>query len=86
MPDRVHTWVQPMQPPATHPRFDPVQAKPHPFQLPPSHNPILPPGQLSNPGVPHPSLLRTAYLTAGSRLGGHGAMVSPLALRVARGV
>jgi hypothetical protein len=75
-----------MQPAPPNPSFDPVQAKPQPLKLPPGNNPKLPTGQLGNSSIQRPSLLRTVCLTADSRLGGHGSMVSPAASRVVRGV
>lgn len=86
MPYGIDTGVQPMHSSSSNPPFNPIQAEAQPFQLTSTHNAVLTSSQFGNPNVQRPSLLRPVDLTAVSRLGGHGAMMSPSALRVVRSV
>ncbi len=86
MPDRVHARMNLEQVPGLDSPVNRPLAQPKPKQLSPPHHPMLPfrkQGDVpdSPPSPRQPSLRR------GCRgLGGHGAMVSPKALRVVRGV
>jgi hypothetical protein len=93
MPDRIDARVQAMQPF----RVEPVLNRPFPdperSQLPPSHNPMLPPGKPRHRRIePRPARLRIAilcqrsYRGSGDGLGGYPTTVTRISARVVRGL
>ncbi len=87
MADGVNASVQPVQPTRTNAASDRISSQAKLKQLTSRHHPMLRLRQLGDlPIERRPSLRPDALGTPKRRLGRHGAMVSPLALRVVRGV
>jgi hypothetical protein len=63
MPHRIDTNVQWVQSTGPNPDFDRLLTHPKLQELPPTHNPVLPPGELGKPSVipasPRQPVLRT---------------------------